>query len=136
MTPKTPSALFLIVAALAGLVGCANPYKDLAVHQATVTDARQSLYTTTKAPVVEDVRNAFVKPDTGAEKRKMLAGDLGIVNDTRAIAAGVDDVVVFSQVVFRDDATQEEFRGALNGQWAAGMKLRYSVTPDNQIVVR
>jgi hypothetical protein len=130
------SKTILFTAVLAGITGCATPYHDLPVHQATVTDARQSLYTIKKPPVVEDVRNAFVRPDTGAENRKMLAGELGILNDTRAVAAGVDDVVVYSQVAFRDDATQEEFRGALNGQWVTGMKLRYSVTPDNKIVVR
>lgn len=136
MIAKTLTTSFFIIAAIAGLAGCASPYKDLPVHQATVTDARQSLYAIVKPPVVEDVRNAFVKPDIGAERRKLLAGEFGILSSTGAVAEGANDVVVYSQVVFRDDATQEEFRGALTGQWAAGMKLRYSVTLDNQIVVR
>lgn len=45
-------------------------------------------------------------------------------------------MIPISMVTFRDDVTVEQFRGTLDGAWPPGMRVRFSVTDDQKIVVR
>jgi uncharacterized protein YcfJ len=125
------------------IAGCASPYKDLPVREGTITDSRQSLRAVFKpsvggaaagAAVGGVAANQLVGKGTG----KKLATVLGTLGGAAAgaVAGGTQEMVPYSQVAFRDDATGEEFRGAVDGQWQVGMRVRFSVAPDGKIILR
>lgn len=134
--------LIAMLAVLATLGGCATPYKDLPVRDGTITDSRQSLRKVFKPSAGGAAAGAAVGGVAGNQigkgNGKKVATALGILAGAAAgaTAAGTEEMVPYSQVAFRDDASGEVFRGALDGQWQVGMRVRFSVAPDGKIIIR
>lgn len=142
MLPWNKMKSFLVgFVALATLFGCAT-YRDLPVRDGTITDSRQSLKKVFKPSIGGAAAGAAVGGVAGNQigkgSGKKVATVLGVLAGAAAgaTAGGTEEMVPYSQVAFRDDATGEEFRGALDGQWQVGMKVRFSVAPDGKIVIR
>lgn len=139
---KKMKSFLLALMVLATLGGCATQYKDLPVRDGTITDSRQSLRKVFKPSAGGAAAGAAVGGVAGNQigkgNGKKVATALGILAGAAAgaAAAGTEEMVPYSQVAFRDDATGEVFRGALDGQWQVGMRVRFSVAPDGKIVIR
>lgn len=132
----------LSLAALALLSGCALQYRNLPVREGTITDSRQSLRAVYKPSVGGAVAGAAVGGVVGSQvgkgNGKRLATVVGVLGGAAAGAAagGSEEMVPYSQVAFRDDYTGEEFRGAIDGQWQVGMRIRFSVAEDGRVIIR
>lgn len=130
------------MAVLAMLSGCAMQYRNLPVRQGTITDSRQSLRPVYKpsgtGAAVGAVAGGVVGSQVGRGNGKKLATVAGILGGAAvgAAAGGSEELVPYSQVAFRDDFSGEEFRGAIDGQWQVGMKIRFSVAEDGKVILR
>ena len=102
-------------------------------HRKPVQDEHKILGTVVGAALGGVVGHQF-----GGGSGKKVATALGILAGAAAgaTAAGTEELVPYSQVAFRDDASGEVFRGALDGQWQVGMRVRFSVAPDGKIIIR
>lgn len=131
----------LAAAALALAGGCAT-VADLPVRDGTISASQASMRQVFKPGAGGAVAGAAIGGAAGHQvgkgRGKKAATVLGVLAGAAAGAAmtGTKEMVPTSMVVFRDDATGEEFRGILDGNWQPGMKLRFSVKEDHSIVVR
>jgi outer membrane lipoprotein SlyB len=131
----------LIAATLAVAGGCAT-VADLPVRTGTISESQASMRQVFKpsanGAAVGAVAGGVAGNQIGKGRGRKAATVLGVLAGATAGAAmaGTKEMVPTSMVAFRDGATGEVFRGILDGAWHPGMKLRFSVTEDKQIVVR
>lgn len=131
----------LILVTLAIASGCST-VANLPVRTGTISQSDASMRVAFKPSAGGAAAGALVGGAAGKQigkgRGKKAATVLGVLAGATAGAAvaGTKEMVPVSIVAFRDDVTGEEFRGTLDGAWQPGMKVRFSVTADNKIVVR
>ncbi len=132
--------LFL-VATLAIASGCAT-IADLPVRTGTISEShasmRQVFKPSAQGAAVGAAAGGIAGNQIGKGKGRKAATVLGVLAGATAGAAmaGTKEMVPTSLVAFRDDHTGEVFRGTLDGAWQPGMKVRFSVTAQNKLVIR
>ena len=130
------------IMALATLTGCAADYSNLAVRSGTVTESFHSLRPVFRPSAGGAAAGAAVGGVAGNQIGKgngrKAATAVGILAGAAAgaTAAGKTEMVPYSEVTFTDNASGETFRGNLDGHWVVGMRVRFSVTPENKLVLR
>ncbi len=131
----------LILATLAIAAGCST-VANLPVRTGTISQSDASMRQVFKPSAGGAVAGAAVGGAAGHQigkgRGKKVATVLGALAGATAGAkmAGTTEMVPVSIIAFRDDATGEVFRGTIDGAWQPGMKIRFSVTAENKIVVR
>jgi outer membrane lipoprotein SlyB len=126
---------------LALLAACAS-VRDLPVHTGTIITSaptQRKLFTpSAKGAAVGAAAGGLAGNQIGKGNGRKAATVLGLLAGAAAGAAagGESTMVPVSLVTFRDDATGETFRGAVDGAWPVGMRVRFSVTEKGEIVVR
>jgi len=137
--PRLFNALCLLLLAL--VAGCAT-VNDLPVRTGTITQSapsqRKVFLPSATGAAVGAAAGGVAGNQIGKGNGRKAATVLGVLAGAAAgaTAGGRTEMIPISMVTFRDDVTGEEFRGTLDGAWPPGMRLRFSVTADQKIVVR
>jgi|GEM_PF-5751580 len=125
---------------LAGCAGFPPLQQPVAVHQATIIDAkptvRANFTPSTGGAVAGAALGGLAGNQIGKGNGKKLATVLGAVAGaaTGATVAGTTTNVPATQVAMRDDQTGEVITATFDGQWTLGTKVRYS-KDGNKIVL-
>lgn len=143
MTMYSKLTKFASIILMLMLTGCAttSAMQQLPIRTATIIDTQPSMRKTFTpsggGALAGGVAGGVVGNQIGKGNGKKLATVLGAVAGAVAGSAanGTTATVPISLVVMRDDETGEVFKGALDGAWQLGMKVRFSKDGD-KIVVR
>ncbi len=132
----------VLAIAVLGITSACATVADLPVRTGTISESQASLKQVFKpsaaGAAVGAAAGGVAGNQIGKGRGKKAATALGVLAGATAgmAMAGTKEMVPVSMVAFRDDSTGEVFRGTLDGAWQTGMKIRFSVTADNKIVIR